>query len=328
MGSRSQGVVVTIVHSFLQQFLSRLLPFFFNIAVKNRLTPEDAAVSSVYIPLLYAIIQGICREGVRRGCLRAKSLSAAKITARAFIPWSVAISSASVLLFAWRVPENADGLPQRGYTIAMQLVWLALLLDAFIEPLYITGVYKGETRFEMQVEVAARTVEAFVVWLTMTTAQLHYSPSVSFASGAVTYSSAVGVCYFYKTLTSSDTSQRVLSKTETTGDEKAVPHSMWPRKQDLSVCALFTWQGAQKMLLQEASRIALSTYSARATGVYGEVQNLGSVVVRMVFWPVENAAFRSFSDAGASGTEGKEEQTHQHVPQLQLLLRADRKSVV
>lgn len=69
-------------------------------------------------------------------------------------------------------------------------------------------------------------------------------------------------------------------------------------------------------------RIALSTYSARATGVYGEVQNLGSVVVRMVFWPVENAAFRSFSDAGASGTEGKEEQTHQHVPQLQLLLRA------
>lgn len=126
----------------------------------------------MYIPLLYAIIQGICREGVRRGCLRAKSLSAAKITARAFIPWSVAISSASVLLFAWRVPENADGLPQRGYTIAMQLVWLALLLDAFIEPLYITGVYKGETRFEMQVEVAARTVEAFVVWLTMTTAQV------------------------------------------------------------------------------------------------------------------------------------------------------------
>lgn len=77
-----------------------------------------------------------------------------------------------MLLFSWRVPENAAGLPQPGYTAAMQLVWLALCIDAFIEPLYIKGVYRGETRFEMQVEVAARTAEAFVVWLTVTTAQV------------------------------------------------------------------------------------------------------------------------------------------------------------
>lgn len=54
----------------------------------------------------------------------------------------------------------------------MQLVWLALFIDAFVEPLYIRGVYKGETRFEMQVEVAARTAEAFAVWLTVTTPQV------------------------------------------------------------------------------------------------------------------------------------------------------------
>lgn len=75
-------------------------------------------------------------------------------------------------------------------------------------------------------------------------------------------------------------------------------------------------------MLYICCRIALSTYSARATGVYGEVQNLGSGVVRMVFWPVENAAFRAFSDAEPSETEITQAQKHRHLPQLQLLLRA------
>lgn len=107
--------------------------------------------------------------------MRAKSLAAANVTARAFVPWSILISTLSALLFCWRVPENAAGLPQPGYTLAMQMVWLALLIDAFIEPLYIRGVYKGETRFEMQVEVAARTAEAIVVWLSVTMPQVRYS---------------------------------------------------------------------------------------------------------------------------------------------------------
>jgi hypothetical protein len=44
-----------------------------------------------------------------------------------------------------------------------------------------------------------------------------------------------------------------------------------------------------------ACRIALSTYGAHEAGVYGEVQNLGGLAARLVFWPVETAAFRTFS---------------------------------
>jgi len=63
----------------------------------------------------------------------------------------------------------------------------------------------------------------------------------------------------------------------------------------LAASAAFGWQAVQKMLLQDAGRFALSGYSARVAGVYGEVQNLGSLVVRIVFWPIESAAFRTFS---------------------------------
>lgn len=76
-------------------------------------------------------------------------------------------------------------------------------------------------------------------------------------------------------------------------------------------------------------------YSERASGIYGEVQNLGSLVVRLVFWPIENAAFRAFSEApksrtetapadtsqGSIAAETQGHQEHTHIPRMQLLLR-------
>ena len=48
----------------------------------------------------------------------------------------------------------------------------------------------------------------------------------------------------------------------------------------------------------------MSGYSSHVAGVYGEVQNLGSLVVRLVFWPIETSAFRIFSVRGKSGADG------------------------
>lgn len=57
-------------------------------------------------------------------------------------------------------------------------------------------------------------------------------------------------------------------------------------------------------LLAVLCRFALSGYSAHVAGVYGEVQNLGSLVIRLVFWPIETAAFRAFSvDPAAAAAE-------------------------
>ena len=42
----------------------------------------------------------------------------------------------------------------------------------------------------------------------------------------------------------------------------------------------------------------MSSYSSHVAGLYGEVQGLGSLVVRLVFWPIESIAFRVFSDRG------------------------------
>lgn len=78
-------------------------------------------------------------------------------------------------------------------------------------------------------------------------------------------------------------------------------------------------------------------YSESASGIYGQVQNLGSLVVRLVFWPIENAAFRAFSEAPttsshtppapadtsrrSSSPDSHMHHKHAHIPRMQLLLR-------
>jgi oligosaccharide translocation protein RFT1 len=59
---------------------------------------------------------------------------------------------------------------------------------------------------------------------------------------------------------------------------------------------LFALQAAEKLLLAEGSKMALvALEGSSAQGVYGLVANLGSLVVRLVFAPLEEAAFAAFS---------------------------------
>ena len=57
-------------------------------------------------------------------------------------------------------------------------------------------------------------------------------------------------------------------------------------------------QAIEKLVLAEGSKIAMTKVQAAYNlGIYGVVVNLGSVVVRTLFQPVEEAAFMAFSQA-------------------------------
>jgi oligosaccharide translocation protein RFT1 len=53
------------------------------------------------------------------------------------------------------------------------------------------------------------------------------------------------------------------------------------------------------LVLSEGSKLALVGFeSSYNQGVYGLVANLGSLVVRLLFTPIEEAAFTAFSRCG------------------------------
>lgn len=64
----------------------------------------------------------------------------------------------------------------------------------------------------------------------------------------------------------------------------------------LWLCASFTVQSGEKLLLAEGSKMVLAALeSSYSQGVYGLVANLGGLLVRTVFQPFEEAAFVAFS---------------------------------
>ncbi|GFR48691.1 hypothetical protein Agub_g10647, partial [Astrephomene gubernaculifera] len=73
----------------------------------------------------------------------------------------------------------------------------------------------------------------------------------------------------------------------------------------LGTSAIFTLQAVEKLALAEGSRLVLAALQSPAQqGVYGLVANLGSLVVRTLFQPLEEAAFAAFSTWGGGGGGG------------------------
>lgn len=54
----------------------------------------------------------------------------------------------------------------------------------------------------------------------------------------------------------------------------------------------------------------MASYSSHVAGIYGEVHNMGSLVVRLVFWPIETTAFRVFSAPVAGKEQAAARGTH------------------
>lgn len=74
------------------------------------------------------------------------------------------------------------------------------------------------------------------------------------------------------------------------------PHHIYCHHAILSVCVGHLAQAGVHLLQTEGSKMVMALcQSSFNQGVYGLVTNLGSLVVRTIFFPVEEAAFRAFS---------------------------------
>ena len=73
-------------------------------------------------------------------------------------------------------------------------------------------------------------------------------------------------------------------------------------------------QAGEKLLLQEGSRVVMVLCATSdSQGVYGLVTNLGSLVVRTLFQPLEEAAFLAFSQPQVPPDDPGSKPAHGHL---------------
>ncbi|GBF96551.1 hypothetical protein Rsub_09134 [Raphidocelis subcapitata] len=293
-GDQLSVVASGFVRLMASQLAVRALTFGMNLAAARHLSPEAYGLSSVQFYLVTTTILLLSREGLRRGCMRVRDESGGKggqavpLADRVLsVSWLVlpagAAVTAAVCGFAlWRSPDADEA-----YRLAVVLHGVAAMIELAAEPFYI--IASAQLRFGLRaaVDTAAMLLRGALTLALLLQGRL--PPALVFSAAQLAFAGVTLAGYLAF-------GAQLLAR----GELRPRPRR-WDAedRQTLRLSGVFAIQAAEKLVLSEGSKLALvAVESGYNQGVYGLVANLGSLVVRLLLQPFEEAAFAAFSRAG------------------------------
>jgi oligosaccharide translocation protein RFT1 len=267
------------------QLGARLLTFVLNVLAARLLSPEEYGISAVQFHLINSSIVFLSREGVRRSCLRVsqgcgkekKDVEDRIVSGSLMvIPAGVVITLLGAMFLMWKGFDPV-------YTHAAVMQCVAALIEIVSDPFYILATSRMWFGMRTGCEAFASIVKNFVsVWL-LATMSPKMDPTLAMSWGQLAYSISLLFCFSISFLIFD-------------GRCLVVPKHFVLDVSFFPLYGAFSLQALGKLVLAEGSKAVLAIVTSPAVqGVYGLVNNLGSLVVRTLFQPYEEIVFVSFS---------------------------------
>ncbi|XP_069795623.1 man(5)GlcNAc(2)-PP-dolichol translocation protein RFT1 isoform X2 [Narcine bancroftii] len=291
------------------QVLFRVLTFILNGYTLRYVSKETIGIVNVRLMLLYSTVVFLAREAFRKACLNVgverrwtQIINLLWLTVPLGIFWA--------LLLAW-VWLNLVAIPDPAvvphYEVGVVAFGLSAVVELLSEPMWVLAQVHMLVSLKVIAESLAMAVKCVLTVVCITLAP-HWGLYV-FSLAQLLYSSTLLVCYllYFMKFIGSREAQRKSFPLSTLTD--LLPKLSYQHGIDLRLAKL-TWtfckQSLLKQILTEGERYVmtfLNVLNFGEQGIYDIVNNLGSLVARFLFLPIEESFYIFFSNVLERGKD-------------------------
>eukprot|EP01083_Nonionella_stella_P282874 962689_1 len=305
MGDHISGSALNKVrHLIGLQVYIRLVTFVLNLCIARHISKEIYGLAEMNLYLVYTTVLFLSREGLRRSVIRFKTkepqnIQDARIINAGWCTLPLALILSFIVPFVFGFADtqtsNADNRFRADYVSALMLCSISAVIEMISEPFFLMLQVRLIVRVRVFIEGAATLLKCVVTYYLIAYTR---HTIMAFAWAQVVFSTVVTVSYIAYFL------QKIapLSNKDVTFHERMgfmfPKWSIPPAEESLYLLAVrFTVQSFVKFALTEGEKYIM-VFINRSTsdqGVYSLVQNLGSLILRFFFQPLEESANAEFS---------------------------------
>jgi oligosaccharide translocation protein RFT1 len=316
MSSSNENIVLSAIGTrtilnLICKLLFRFLHFFLNSLIIHHIDPNIIGIANVRLQLLYTTILFLSREAFRRTVPKLTHLRSIHHYINLtwlIIPAGLVIIIVSLPLTLFIQTNHAENYPF--YYHACVFYALAAFIELLSEPLYLLASAKLNYHINIYIEMFASmigfSIQAILIYYNRQYALYYYG------FGYIIYSLLITLSYYFYFFICNKEKRYRLFAIKSFKDLIIKPTTPYVDHRLLNETITFFRQGIWMKLLTEGERYIMSLFnlvSYKDQGIFDIINNLGSLLPRLIFSTLEESAYAYFQQTLARTKTTNDEQS-------------------